>query len=54
MEKNYCNLHCFQEKNYKVKFTTSLILKNKINKDNFEKNHKKKGKKTMQGNIVTI
>jgi hypothetical protein len=32
------------------------IKKNKINKDNFGKNHKKKmkGKKTMQENIVAI
>jgi len=27
MEKNYCNPQCFQEKNYKAKFLTSLILK---------------------------
>jgi len=32
------------------------IKKKKINKDNFEKYHKKntKGKKTMQGNTVVI
>jgi hypothetical protein len=27
MEKNYCNPQCFQGKNYKDKFLTSLILK---------------------------
>ena len=41
MEKDCCNLPCFQEKNYK---------------DNFrKKKHKKtKGKKTTQGNTVAI
>jgi hypothetical protein len=38
MEKNCYNPQCFQGKNYKAKFLTSLILKkNKINKENFEK-----------------
>ena len=27
MKKNYCNSQCFQGKNYKAKFLTSLILK---------------------------
>jgi hypothetical protein len=27
---------CFQGKNYKTKFSTSLILKKKFDKDNFE------------------
>jgi hypothetical protein len=27
MKKNYYNLQCFQEKNYKAKFSTSFILK---------------------------
>jgi len=58
MEKHYCNSQCFQEKlNYKSKFSTSLILKKKIDKDNLKKNHKKtKGKKscreTLQQSIV--
>ena len=26
-EKDYCKLQCFQEKNYKTKFSTNLILK---------------------------
>ena len=47
VKKNYCYLQCFQGKNYKAKFSISLILKkinkniknNKIDKDNFEKNH---------------
>jgi hypothetical protein len=42
MEKNCYNPQCFQGKNYKAKFLTSLILKNKIGKENFEKNHNKK------------
>jgi hypothetical protein len=39
MEKDCCNLQCFKEK------ITKIIL---------EKKHKKKGKKTMQGNTVAI
>ena len=40
------------KKNYKTKFSTISILKNEINKTNFEKNYKKtkkkgEGKKTM-------
>ena len=31
-----------KKKKYKVKFSTSLILKNKSNKNNFKKNHIKK------------
>ena len=34
-----------KEKNYKVKYLTSSILKNKIEKDNFGENHKKKKQK---------
>jgi hypothetical protein len=49
--KHYSNPQCFKEKNYKVKFSISSILK-KINKDNFEKNENKK--KTMWGNPVAI
>ena len=41
MEKDCCNLQCFQEK------TIKIILGKKHKK-------KKKGKKTMQGNTVTI
>ena len=42
-------------KNYKAKFLTSSILKNKIKGDNFGENHKKtKTKKTMLRNIVAI
>jgi hypothetical protein len=32
-------------KKLKAEFLTSLILKNKINKDNFDKNHKKNERK---------
>jgi hypothetical protein len=35
----------FQRKNYKAKFSVSSIVKNKINKDNFEKKNTKKIKK---------
>jgi hypothetical protein len=38
MEKNCCNPQCFQEKNYKVKFSTNY-------KDNFEKNHNKQNER---------
>jgi hypothetical protein len=38
--KHCSNPQCFKEKNYKVKFSISSILK-KIDKDNFEKNEKK-------------
>ena len=44
VEKHYSNPQCFKEKNYKVKFSTSSILKNKIDKFNFEKTHKKQKK----------
>jgi hypothetical protein len=49
MDKNCCNPYCFKEKNYKVKFLISLILKKSIDKDNCGKNHNKKtkGKKIM-------
>ena len=56
MEKNCCNPQYFQGKNYKAKFSTSLILKKlKSIKIILEKIRKKiKGKKTMQGNTVAI
>ena len=44
MGKHYSNPQCFKEKNYKVKFSISSILKNKIDKFNFEKIHKKQKK----------
>jgi hypothetical protein len=43
--KKHVGKHCsnpryFKEKNYEAKFSTSSILKNKIDKDHFEKkNH---------------
>jgi tRNA 2-selenouridine synthase SelU len=48
--KHYNNPQCFKEKNYEaksMKFTVIIlnqlnIKNNKIDKDNFEKNHKKK------------
>jgi len=54
------------KKNYKTKFSTISILKNKINKRNFEKNYKKKQnrkekvkkpcvqKTNIQGNTIAI
>ena len=41
MEKHCNNSQCFKEKNYKVKFLISSILK-KIDKDNFRKKITKK------------
>ena len=32
-------IHCVFFKKYKAKFSTSLILKNRSNKDNFKKIH---------------
>ena len=43
--KHCSNRQCFKEKNYKAKFSVSSIVKNKINKDNFEKKTQKKLKK---------
>jgi hypothetical protein len=37
-----------KEKNYKEKFLTSSILKNKIKKDNFGENHNKNKKKHVE------
>ena len=57
MEKNCCNVQCFQEKNYKAKFSTSFILKKlKSKKIILEKiiRKKNKRKKNMQGNTVVI
>jgi hypothetical protein len=54
MEKNCSNPPCFQGKNYKAKFLTSLIFKKKINKENFGNNHKKKRKKNHTGKYVAI
>jgi len=46
IEKNCCNTQCFQEKNCKAKFSTSLILKKlKSTKIILEKNHNKKNKR---------
>jgi hypothetical protein len=46
------NPQCFKEKKYKVKFSTSLILKNKNIKENFEKkSYKKKEKKKKKKNL---
>jgi len=47
MGKHYNNSQCLKEKNYKAKFLTSSILKNKVDKDNFMKKTKnwKKNKK---------
>ena len=42
MGKHCSNLQCFKGKNYKAKFSTSSILKKKIDKNNSEKNNKKK------------
>ena len=44
MKKHYNNSQCLKEKNYKAKFLTSSILKNKVDKDNFMKKTKKKKK----------
>ena len=41
MGKHYNNSQCLKEKNYKAKFLTSSILKNKVDKDNFMKKTKK-------------
>jgi hypothetical protein len=48
-----------RKKKYKAKFSTISILKNKIDKNIFEKNHnkknKRKGKKQiMWGNTVAV
>jgi len=43
--KYYSNPQCFKEKNYKAKFSTSSILKKKIDKNNSEKKEEKKAKK---------
>jgi hypothetical protein len=40
--KHCSNLQCFKGKNYKAKFSTSSILKKKIDKNNSEKNNTKK------------
>jgi hypothetical protein len=46
MEKNCCNVQCFQEKNYKAKFSTSFILKKlKSKKIILEKIIRKKNKR---------
>jgi len=45
MGKHYNNSQCLKEKNYKAKFLTSSILKNKVDKDNFMKKTKKWKKK---------
>ena len=37
------------KKKYEVKFSTISILKNKIDKNNFEKNHNKKIKRKENG-----
>jgi hypothetical protein len=39
--KTIVSYNVFKKKNYKTKFSTSLILKKKLT-NNFEKNHKKK------------
>jgi len=56
MKKNHAGKHCsnpqcFKEKKYKTQFSTSSLLKNKINKNNSEKKHKKlkKQKKKILG-----
>jgi hypothetical protein len=56
IEKNCWNLPCFQEKNYKAKFSTSLKFKKiKSIKIILKKNITKKTKKnTMQENTVAI
>ena len=57
MGKHCNNSQCFKEKNYKVKFLISSILK-KIDRDNFRKKitkqTPKKGKKNHVGNTVAI
>jgi hypothetical protein len=48
MEKHCSNRQCFKEKNYKAKFSTSsIIIKNKIDKYNFFKKKKKRKKKKI-------
>ena len=57
MGKHCNNLQCFKEKNNKVKFLISSILKKKIDGDNFRKKNKtntKKRKKNHVGNTVAI
>jgi hypothetical protein len=50
MEKNYCNPQCFQGKNYKDKFLTSLILKKiKSTKKILKKKNIRKKKKNYTG-----
>jgi len=56
MGKHCNNSQCFKEKNYKVKFLISSILK-KIDRDNFRKKNKtntKKRKNNHVGNTVAI
>jgi len=38
---NTVTIHIVLKKNYEAKFSTSLIWKNKIDKDNSKKKHKK-------------
>jgi hypothetical protein len=55
MEKNYCNPQCFQGKNYKDKFLTSLILKKiKSTKKILEKKHKEKEKKPCRKTLSNL
>ena len=58
MWKNTAAIHSIlKKKNYKAKFSINLILKNKIDRDNFRKkkyNKKKTGKKNLVGNTVAI
>jgi hypothetical protein len=51
MGKHCNNSHCFKEKNYKVKFLISSILK-KIDRDNFRKKNNKKKTQTKRGEIM--
>ena len=55
MGKHCNNSQCFKEKNYKVKFLISSILK-KIDRDNFrkKKQNKHQKKKNHVGNTVAI
>jgi len=53
--KYYSNPKCFKEKNYKAKFSTSLILKKiKLTKTILKKQHKKKKKTILEKKNIYI
>jgi hypothetical protein len=55
VEEHYSNPHCFKEKNYEAKFSTSSIWKKiKSTKTILGKKQKNHKKKFMWGNTVAI